>query len=89
MSKDEKKLGKELSAEQMDDVAGGYLYSLHYLWEDGKTEVIDDETGDVLGTYENEEKARKAAADLGQSTGKLAWWQLDNLRKNWQKKQKK
>ena len=75
---------KELSADDLDEVAGGYVYEMtdncgNYI----NSEVINDQTGNVMGNnYKSLEEAKRAAQEMGQSTELINWNKIDSLRKS-------
>ena len=75
--------GIELPDELLDAVAGGYLHKSAW---DFKTrtsyyEVINDNTGEVMGKDVNWSTARDMAMEKGQSTNIVGDWQLEQIRK--------
>lgn len=62
----EKRNLNDLNPENLESVAGGYVYyaSNH---PDFKYEAIDDKTGNVLGRYRTKEDAKFAAKKFGNS----------------------
>ena len=75
---------KPLDDEQIEGVAGGYLFDAYEL-EDGYTllwkpyQVIDNK-GDVVGRFGSTADAQKFAEKNGYSTTWINWDQLQKLR---------
>ncbi len=75
---------KELTVDELDDVAGGYIYNTATDCNSPSNyEVINDKTGNVMARgITSKDEAMAKATELGQSTETLIWQELDNLRKN-------
>ena len=73
------KAGKRADDEQIEEVAGGYIHIAMVGEHAGEWEVIDDNTGEVLGRYERVREAEEAADKLGMSVKKISSVQLKKL----------
>ena len=81
----EEKLEEELKENELENVAGGYVF--HDKYGSGKWQVIDDIHGGIRDyEYSYKKDAQEAAAKKGLSTDEISWDQLDNLRKEFDKK---
>ena len=70
---------RQLDDEQIEEVAGGYIHIAMVGEHAGEWEVIDDNTGEVLGRYERVREAEEAADKLGMSVKKISSVQLKKL----------
>ena len=73
---------KELSPEELESVTGGYLFNQQNIPGGGKDvwEVIDDVTGEVLGTTTDKNEALRYCKRRRLSTEELAYFQVEHLR---------
>ena len=77
-----KKLSKELSADQLDDVSGGFGYYNPYGADDQEWEFINDKTGAVMHRDESKEDVQGWAKELGHSTKQISWNDVVKLRED-------
>ncbi|MCR4557948.1 MAG: hypothetical protein K5779_09020 [Saccharofermentans sp.] len=72
----------ELNATELDKVSGGYLFfrPRYNVADKEVIEVIDDETGNVVETFNYLDEAREWAAAHGYSTDFIEWEQLRMMR---------
>ena len=77
------KEGVELPDELLDAFAGGYLHKSAWDFKNRTSyyEVINDNTGEVMGKDVNWSTARDMAMEKGQSTNIIGDWQLEQIRK--------
>ncbi len=70
MSEEKKEMFENISEEKADDVSGGAIFyaGRHAGDHDHKWEVIDDQTGNVLGRYGSKKQALLEAEEKGSST---------------------
>ena len=83
---DENSKKTSLSDEEVESVNGGVIHLYHAT---NKFEVIDDETGDVLGTfdYDNLEGAQQYAREIGVEDRLVATTYVFELRREYEAKQ--
>ena len=81
---------RELSKEELEQVQGGAWFVRTDYDIDGETieiEVIDDESGEVLGTFVNDyHGAYLFAKERGVSLDVLTWPELKKIRDDYKKK---
>ena len=82
ISKDE--LKKALSKEELDKVSGGYVFEILDGFDaEGPLftyEVIDDDTGNVMESFDYLDQAREYARSHGMSGERINWDQLKAIR---------
>ena len=69
-------VSKKLSAEDLNDVSGGYIYAADEGWQ-----VIDDKNGKVLKGPMTWRNAIKYCQENGLDTKEIDWMDLNKLRK--------
>ena len=80
MENEKNKYLKKLDEHEEEKVGGGYIYGEGAL-KGKRWEVIDDNTGDVLGRYSTEREAKRMAKEKHQTRKRLSSWeQLSDLR---------
>ena len=70
---------RQLDDEQIEEVAGGYIHISFGGEHAGEWEVIDDNTGEVLGWYDRLQEAEEEADRLGMDTKKISTRQVEML----------
>lgn len=73
----EKKAMKELGADQLDSVCGGYIY---FNEETGKYEVINDKTWETVVSVKDYDTARRYCLACGLNTSKASKSVVDYCR---------
>lgn len=76
---------KKIKNEDLESVSGGYIFDVTELYGglrclQKKWEVIDDNTGEVRGSYSSQLKAMNKAEELGLSKYQIFWEDVKKIR---------